>query len=192
MSDKNNVRMFGMLIICIIFMPFLTGCFTAAKLGLSEVTGGKKLLVVIKQPLKSKIYQYKYIKIERFKNKMGNILPPETIPVLYAACVDEILKEPMQFKIARNGAPANKTLIIRGSIIHYNPAGGLSAVMGKFAQIICRVELIDKSTGQVLGVAHCIGFSKAIMRAGIEELSEGVAKAIRDWLMHLKPPPDVD
>ncbi len=188
-SKRQNALLF---ITCIFLMPLLTGCFTAAKLGLSEVTGGKDMLVVIKNPSMSKIYNYKYIKIERFKNNMGHILPAETIPILYAACIDKILEEPMQFQVAKDNSPANQTIIIRGTIIHYNPAGGLSAVMGKFAQIICRVELVDKTTGQVLGIAHCIGFSKAIMRAGVEELSEGVAKAIRKWLLQLKPPPDDD
>ncbi len=184
---------FAIAFLFILPVLFSVGCAGfVARAGLAEVTGGKGLLTVIKNPPYGQIYKYKYVKIERFGNTVNGILPAGTISILYASCVDELLNDHAPFKLARDNPPANQTLIIRGRIIHYNPAGGLSAVLGKFSQLICRIELVDGATSKVIGQANCIGFSKAILRAGTEELSKEVAHSLRKWLLQLKPPPETD
>ena len=77
--------------------------------------------------------------------------------------------------------PSGKTLVIRGRILHYEDSGILGHIT-PLEQVIARIELVDKATGQVIGVANCIGRSTTSLNAGVAKKGEGLAKAIVSWL----------
>ncbi len=83
--------------------------------------------------------------------------------------------------------PTGKTLIIRGKIIHYESTSTVGYVLGPLEEAICLTELVDKDTGRVLGVANCIGRTKAATSSGVKEKAAGLAKAFVKWIEHRFP-----
>ncbi|MFA5864175.1 MAG: hypothetical protein WC975_05750 [Phycisphaerae bacterium] len=160
-----------------------TGCqmFIAKRL-LQEVRGGQSQLTIIKNASPSALIDYKRIKMGDFRNEMGRQFPSYAATEVRQAFIDQIVKNPRIYDLASENSNARSMLIMRGSIIHYQPTSAISGVMGGFSQLICRVELIDAATGKIIGVANCCGFSKAIARSGVKELAAGAAKAMRKWL----------
>lgn len=156
--------------------------FGAKKL-FHEVKGGEGRLVVIHDPGPTALMDYQYVQIERFPSQMGSTLPGYTPALIQEACIKELSKKPALYELIDPGVKKKSTLIIRGRIIHYQASSGISSVFSSFSQMICRVELVDAESDKVIGQANCVGLSKAIARSGIEELSEGVAEAIKEWLM---------
>jgi hypothetical protein len=75
-----------------------------------------------------------------------------------------------------------KTLIIRGTIAHYESASTIGYVLGPMEEVICRTELVDKDTGRILGVANCIGRTNAASNSGVKSKASGLAKAFVKWI----------
>ncbi len=75
-----------------------------------------------------------------------------------------------------------KTLIVRGTIIYYESSSTVGFALGPLEEAICRTELVDKSTGQVLGVANCVGRTKAASNSGVKSKASGLAKAFVKWI----------
>jgi prophage DNA circulation protein len=55
-------------------------------------------------------------------------------------------------------------------------------VFGPFEEVVARVELVDKASGTVLGVANCIGRSNTSVNKGVNKKAEGLSKAIAIWI----------
>jgi hypothetical protein len=170
-----------------LMLTSMTGCgggmfgFGAKRL-LNEVKGGEGQLVIIKDPGPAALMEYQNVRIERFSSQIGSALPGYTTGVIHDAVVREMVKKPKLYNLVSPESQKKSTLIIRGQIIHYQASSGISSVFSSFSQLICRVELVDAASGKIIGQANCVGLSKAIARSGIEELSEGVAKAVKKWL----------
>ncbi|MCD6304556.1 MAG: hypothetical protein J7M21_06305, partial [Planctomycetes bacterium] len=78
--------------------------------------------------------------------------------------------------------PAGRTLVVRGTVIHYESASTLGFVIGPLEEVIVRAELVDKDTQRVLGRANCIGRTKASINAGPKQKAKGLAKAFVRWI----------
>jgi hypothetical protein len=78
--------------------------------------------------------------------------------------------------------PGGKTLLIRGKIIHYESSGTLGFALGPLEEVIVRTELVDKDSGNVLGLANCIGRTTERVNVGVDEKAEGLAKAFVKWI----------
>lgn len=97
----------------------------------------------------------------------------------------DLLPDSFAQELAQKGLPDNlngKTLIIRGQVIHYETDGIIGLAFGDFEEVITRMELVDKSTGEVLGEANCIGRSKESVNRGVRTKAQGLAKAIASWI----------
>ncbi len=55
-------------------------------------------------------------------------------------------------------------------------------MLGPVEEVVCRTELVDKGTGQVLGIANCVGRTKARSNTGVKEKAEGLAEAFVKWV----------
>jgi hypothetical protein len=175
----------GLMVIMLGFsLIFSGGCwFSGAKKLLQEVQGGEGKVVMIKDPPPTALLDYETVQIESFTNQLAPVVPGETPELIHDAIVKVLSEEPLVYTLGRKGyAEKGSTLIIRGSIIHYQSSEGFSSVFSSYAQLISRVQLVDGQTGEVIGEANCVGFSKAIARSGLEELAEGIAEAIKTWL----------
>ena len=75
-----------------------------------------------------------------------------------------------------------KTLVVRGSIIHYEAEGMKGLAFGDFEEVVTRLQLVDKDSGKVLAEANCIGRSTESVNRGIKNKADGLAKAIAGWI----------
>ncbi len=183
------------LLLSALLLPLLalsnTGCVaTVAKVGLREFQGAKAYVTEIQAPPQLALAKYNRVKIERFSSLMGNKLPAGTIGLLYRACTGEVTKKDMLVTADSTEPTSPDTFIVRGKVLHYKPAGGLSSVLGKYAIMVCRIELIDSATGKIIGIANCSGFSKAITHSDKKDLARAVAKAVRKWIEQYRNEPE--
>jgi hypothetical protein len=157
------------------------GCSRGLSEAIGQFTGAKGIPVIIDPMSPSKrdlaLMQYTHFEIQPFRDNFGGRTPPELIRML-----------PTKFyvELAKKGIPdrrGGRTLLVRGQFIHFEDSrNAMGQVFGPFEEAIARVELVDKSTGRVLGVANCIGRSEETVNQGIEKKAEGVAEAIVDWI----------
>ena len=104
------------------------------------------------------------------------MVPPDLWADLRTAFAEEL---------AEKGLPndsSGKTLLIRGRIVHYEGDGILGLALSPLEEVVARIELVDKDSGNVLGVANCIGRTTASVNTGVEKKAQGLAKAIVSWL----------
>jgi len=78
--------------------------------------------------------------------------------------------------------PTGKALMIRGTVIYYESANTVGYVLGPLEEVICRAEMVDKQSGKVLGVANCLGRTKAVNNSGVRTKASGLAKAFVKWI----------
>ncbi len=165
-----------------------SGCVgRAISEGLGKVTGAKGITIVI-DPLSQRsrdiaLVEYTRFELAPFTDEFGKT-PSALLPLLK----DRFERQLAARKIANTGG---KTLLIRGKIIHYEDATrAVSQVFGPFEEVVARVELVDKSSGKVLGVANCIGRSRETVNQGVEKKADGLAEAIVSWIAAHYPKSD--
>ncbi len=187
MSKRPTKTIFFLLLPLI---PFLIGCYTSIiKRGIKEIKGADAYITEIKIPSRTKLTQYKYIFIENYKNIMGNTIPPSLPARLHKYTYQELLKEAPRYVVVDSKTIKNideqKLLIIRPTIIHYVSSGGISKILGKSHHIICRIELIDRTTKTIIGTANISVIIEAITRSKEwkeNKLTHAVAENIKKWI----------
>ena len=157
-----------------------SGCVgRAVSEAMGKVTGAKGITIVI-DPVSQRsrdiaLVEYTRFELGTFTDEFGKT-PPALLP---------LLKDRFERQLAAKKIPntSGKTLLIRGKIIHYEDATrAVSQVFGPFEEVVARVELVDKSSGKVLGVANCIGRSRETVNQGVEKKADGLAEAIVSWI----------
>ena len=183
MDMRNNLSGTVVMVV-LLFLGLMCsgGCFTGAKKLLYEVKGGEGKVTVIHEPLPAALLDYENIQIESFSNQVTPLVPDDTPKLIHDAMIKVLSEEPQLYRVNPGDDSEGPTLIVRGTIIHYQTSGGLSSILSSYSQLICRIKLIDGQTGEVIGDANCVGYSKAVARSGLEELAEGVAEALEKWL----------
>ena len=129
------------------------------------------------QELKVNLADYDGFVVEPFSDGMegrGNIA--------FLAAAPEKIAEQIVKKTYLSPA-GTKVLQICGQLIIYDTGTTTDTIAGPMEEAVCRVRLIDKSSGQVLGSADCYSRAKSSVRKGPEELGEGTGKAIADWII---------
>ena len=159
----------------------LGGCAsTIIKEGGGAVFGAKGSFMPI-QPIDADktarpLGAYQRFEIGSITDDIGGRAPGGLIADLHPA-----FEKQLQSKKLPN-TPGGKTLVIRGRIVHYETSDMLGFALGPLEEVIVRTEFVDADTGQVLGVANCIGRTKARINAGVAKKAEGLAKAFAGWL----------
>ena len=161
---------------------------------MGKATGAKGITIVI-DPVSDRnrdiaLAGYSRFELAPLTDDFGRT-PPEFFRMLNG----KFLREMAARKIPNANAPAGqgKTLLIRGKIIHYEDSTrAVSQVFGPFEEVVARIELVDKSSGKVLGTANCIGRSKETVNQGVEKKADGLAEAIVSWIAAHYPKADKD
>jgi hypothetical protein len=163
------------------------GCTTAAKELTGGLRGGLGSYVELKPvaPLKSTrpLGGYTRFKMERFKDDFAGMTPPQILNDLPAKFYEELDKAEIPNR------PGGKTLLIRGTVLHYEDAGMMDLMLGPVEEVVARVELVDEQSGALVGRANCIGRTKARLPAGVKTKVEGLARAIKAWIEARYPKP---
>ena len=174
---KKNVLLVLVLFACSISC----GCMTGIKEVVGGVRGAKSPHLSIKPAVsdstdKYPLAGYTSFELGRFSDEIGGKVPLNLMP---------IFRQEFVVQLAENGlgSPrAGKTLIVRGSILHYESSSTMSMVLGPLEEVVVRTELVDKDTGKVLAVANCLGRSTTRINRGVKKKAQGLAKSIAGWI----------
>lgn len=160
----------------------LTGCTTAVREGLGVARGAKGLYAPIRQPQAASLSAYSRFKLGKISDDTGGKTPQKLWDYLPGKFLEQLAEK----KLPDN--PDGKTLLIRGTVLHYEDESILGLVLSPLEEVIVRTELVDASSGEVLGVANCIGRTTTRVNRGVEKKAEGLAKAFAAWLAALYQP----
>lgn len=86
--------------------------------------------------------------------------------------------------------PGGKTLVVCGTVLHYEDASMLANAFGPLEEVVARIKLVDKDTGKVVGEANCIGRTTESVNLGAGKKADGLAKAIVSWIASHYPLPE--
>ncbi|MBN1436415.1 MAG: hypothetical protein JW936_05020 [Sedimentisphaerales bacterium] len=166
----------------------LNGCVgRAVREGYHGIVGAAGVPLVIsgqETQIKSIPLTYGNYQLERFTCDIGTLCDPQFFSALPNRVSQELsTREVDDEDVSFFVGPSNRTVIIRGRVIHYETADLLGVAMGPMEEAICRVQLVDADSGTVLADTNCVGRVESTVRSGPDELAHGVARAIRELLM---------
>jgi len=124
---------------------------------------------------------YTAVGVEVFDpSPLRGALPSRVPQLVQAACVKH-LTELGTFTQVAAGAPPAGGLLVRGKFMDFDPGGSALRAVGFGVDpfLTAQIEVVDTATGRVLGVAMVTGTVKSAVRTGLEELAEGVGKAVK-------------
>ena len=171
-----------MLAVCLVGLVLLAGgCASRAiKETLGVATGAKGMATPLR-PVAADSSQrplgvYERCELGKISDDMNGHSPAELLTYL----PDELARQLAAKRIPN--AAAGRTLTIQGKILHYEESGLFGQAFGPLEEVVARIELVDKQSGKVLGVANCVGRTKETVNLGVKSKAEGLAKAIAGWI----------
>ena len=164
-----------LLLVCTMVPLLCTGCLGTIFREGKGTLGASGIDVELRKA--PNLESYQNFETGKFTDGMLGKTPMQLLRLLPG----EITSQMRQYDIPVN--PRGKTILISGEVIHYDVAtGAIAAVFGPLEEAVVRVTLTDKDTGKVLGIANCVGRSKANTNKGLDEKARGVGKAIIKWI----------
>ena len=89
-------------------------------------------------------------------------------------------------QLVSKGLPMNKagkTLVISITVLAYQPVTSYEKALGPTEEVVARVELKDKESGQVVGKAICIGRTYQSVGLGTKWKAWGLSRAVvNKWI----------
>jgi hypothetical protein len=127
--------------------------------------------------------EYQRFELGEVKNSTGKFMPAEFMTYM-----------PQQFqaKLADSDLPkgaSGKTIVFRMNVVHYEKSDAVDNVMGPFEEVVARVELVDKGSGEVKAAGVAVGRTEKSVNIGPEKKAEGLAKALIKWASDYYPKP---
>ena len=160
----------------------LAGCggTTVIKEGVAVAMGAKGSYLSI-QPMAASgdqrpLREYTRFELGRISDDIAGAVPSEVREALPREFADELARKKLP------SLPGGKTLLIKGTVIHYESEDLLGMVTGPTEEIVVRTEFVDKDTNRVLGVANCVGRTTSRVNRGPGKKAEGLAKAFVAWI----------
>ncbi len=173
-----------LLIVSVVGMCSL-GCGRAVGEAAELAMGAKGIYVPLVSPAREgswPLAEYSKFEIQPFSDDFGGRTPAKLL---------RLLPEKFREELAEAKLPTQsggKTLVIRGSVLHYESADILGMALGPLEEVIARVELVDKDSGRVIAQANCVGRTTKAVGRGVSKKAEGLAKAIVSWIETYYPP----
>lgn len=102
-----------------------------------------------------------------------------------------LLEPSFEHQLAEKRIPnygSGPTVIVRGTIIHYESSTTVGQALGPLEEVIARVELVDSNSGKLIATANCIGRTQETVNGGPAKKAEGLAKALVNMIDALYPP----
>ena len=119
---------------------------------------------------------YRLFELGDIKDDFGAKVPPELFRYLPVEFEEALADKKLP------NEPGGKALLIRGRVLHYEDANMVGSVLGPLEEVVARIELVDKASGKVLGVANCIGRTNETVNQGVQKKAQGLARAIVAWI----------
>jgi len=169
------------------------GCGTVVSQGVSGVTGASARYFEIKGVGgETSLDRYKAVGVAAFDPSPMHGAVPAPMPEKVQVATVRQLTESKMFASVTPGAPPAGGLLVRGKFVDFDPGGsGLRAVgFGVNPFLTAQIELVDTGSNQVVGEAMVTGTVKSIVRTGLDELADGVGKAVKGLVERHRTKPD--
>jgi len=162
----------------------LSGCTTAAKQAFYTAVGAQGKFYELKAVDPNLLASYRSIRVDPFTNELGQRVPRAVVTEVNDQTPKAIADSALFY-------PEGKPLRVRGTIIHYTGRSGLKgsamSVIGSSEECVCRVQLLDGDSDDLIGEAVCWGAVKSAVRRGSGELGIGVGKGVAKWIRKRLP-----
>ena len=152
------------------------GCSRIIKEAYYGATGATGRINELKE-VKVDLAKYDGFEVQPFSDGMEGRGNTAFLAVVQAKVSEEIIKKTYL------GTGGRNVLQISGELISYDTGSTTEKVAGPMEEAVCRIKLVDKSSGDVLGIGDCFGRAKSSARKGPEELAEGTGKGIAKWIV---------
>ena len=165
-------RVTKMLTVVLLSMLCL-GCSRLFSEGMGAARGASGKVVEIGRT--SDLTMYKGLRIESITVGEGLQVPagmPNMIRTDFAAAAEKR-------GLMSAGQPA---LTLSAKIVHYETSSTVDKAVGPLSEVIVQAKLTDARSGKVVAEANLIGRSKATSSSSVNDVSEGAAKALDQWL----------
>ncbi|MFB3893133.1 MAG: hypothetical protein ACE15C_14040 [Phycisphaerae bacterium] len=174
------MRRAGILLAVSLLILAATGCSRVISEGIEEGLGptAKTLPLDPAWPAGDQNY------LARYKNfeiaPVASEFPPT--PREFLSYLPVRLSEQFASKDLPMGKPG-KTLLVRITIMAYQPAASYEKALGPTEEVVARVELVDKDSGALVGKAICIGRTYQSVGLGTRWKAWGLSRAIvNKWI----------
>ena len=168
----------------------MAGCFSAAKMGFEEMTGQKADVEPI-QPITADVRGYRAVQVERFTSGVGGLGPAALVDGLQAEVIAAVRERGLFPSVGpvEAGAPAEKTLLVGGTIIDYKqPEKGAKRALSKSALFSVNTYVKDKADGTELGRCIARGRLTTIFRGDETTLMQKAARSVAIFLNEAHTP----
>jgi len=161
-----------------------TGCTTVLKQAYYGIKGADGKFYELKTVDPDVLATYKAIRVEPFTNELGEHMPEKVVNTINEFAPKTVNEACIFY-------PEGKTLIVNGKIIHFTGQSGVEgsvgSVIGGGEVCVCRVQLTDADSGDLVGEAICWGIVKSAVRRSSEEMGVGVGKGLVGWFEERLP-----
>ena len=186
----RNVMMAALLVAS----SLAAGCGAVAGQGIATVMGaGGRYFEMKDIGPKGTLDKYQAVQVVPFDpSPMLGAIPQDVVSAVQPEIV-RTLRDTRLFSQVGGTVSTKPAIEIRGKFMDYDPGGSAARAVGFGANptLTAQIEIIDLDSNRVLGIAMVSGSIKSVVRANPEQLSDGVAKAVRGLLvshMERKPP----
>jgi hypothetical protein len=170
------------------------GCGTIVGQGAATVMGaGGRYFEIKDVGQRGTLDRYQAVQVAAFDPApMLGAIPQDIVTAVQPNIIRK-LRETRLFAQVGATVSTRPALEIRGKFMDYDPGSSTARAVGfgSNPSLTAQIEIVDVETNRVLGIAMVSGSIKSVVRANPEELSDGVAKAVRGLLvshMERKPP----
>jgi hypothetical protein len=170
------------------------GCGTIVGQGAATVMGaGGRYFEIKDVGARGTLDRYQAVQVVPFDpSPMLGSIPQDIVTAVQPNIVRK-LRETRLFAQVGTTVSTRPALEIRGKFMDYDPGGSAARAVGfgSNPSLTAQTELVDVDTSRVIGIAMVSGSIGSVVRANPEQLSDGVAKAVRGLIvshMERKPP----
>lgn len=177
---------FGRTALPVVFCVVLSGCVMWCAQSWDSGTNGPSCRYKELNPIvpKGMLGKYKSVEVCPFTEQIPHLAPSEIVTTVAPELASE-LEESKLFLVVTtipNQPPAG-TLTIRGEVVYYDPGEINERVLGMSgeSELIGRITLVDKESGEVIGACDARGIVKTTFNEP-NTVSQGLAKGAAKWI----------
>jgi hypothetical protein len=180
------------LLVSVLALVAASGCSTGIKQAYHTAVGASARYYEVQNVGgQTALDRFEAVGVETFDTSPMHGVIPAQVPAKVQQAIVKHLTETKMFTTVRAGAPGAGGLLIRGKFMDFDPGGSALRAVGFGVDpfLTAQIELIDTGTNQAIGVSMVTGTVKSAVRTGLDELADGMGKAVKGLVErhHTKP-----
>jgi hypothetical protein len=187
-----------MILLCASSAIMLEGCAIVGPDAAQEAIGTfkgpkaiyREITPFVGGPNAKPLSQYSRFEVRPFTDAFGGMTPEDLMYYIPIEVDNRLISK------NRYGAPEVRTLVVTGQILYHEDQSLGRTILNPLEEVIARVQLTDKETKAVIGVAICVSRTTSRtqantvreslrvinVRSGAQSKASALAKAISEWI----------